>query len=127
ANIPTQPDGTVVTYHVTVQLADGSKVSYPQNPADPDYQFYVGNVDEIYCANFENGIGDWTIGGTPANKIEWQAGAPAGIGGDPKAAYEGTGVLGIDIGDTDDGLYNPRTTQYVESPAIDLKGATNVR
>ncbi|HUS28864.1 MAG TPA: MYXO-CTERM sorting domain-containing protein [Kofleriaceae bacterium] len=127
ANIPTQPDGTVVNYHVTVQLEDGSSISYPQNPADPDYQFYVGNVEEIWCANFEDGIGEWTVGGTPAQRNEWEAGAPAGVGGDPKAAYEGNGVLGIDIGDQDDGLYNPRTTQFVESPVIDLGGETNVR
>jgi MYXO-CTERM domain-containing protein len=126
-NIPTQPDGTVVNYHVTVELEDGSKVSYPQNEADPDYQFYVGNVDEIWCANFEDGMADWTVGGTPTTKIEWEAGAPAGIGGDPKSAYEGTNVMGIDIGDQDDGLYYGRTTQFVESPVIDLQGNTEVR
>lgn len=126
ANIPTQPDGTVVTYHVTLQLADGSSLTYPQNPADPDYQFYVGNVEKLWCADFEAGLGDWTVGGTPTQRVEWEAGTPMGVGGDPKAAYAGTGVLGIDLGG-DDGLYYPRTTQYVESPVIDLQGNTNVR
>jgi MYXO-CTERM domain-containing protein len=122
-NIPTQPDGTVVLYHVTVTLSDGSSLSYPQNAADPEYQMYVGNVETIWCADFENGIGDWVAGGT---NNEWEAGAPMGVAGDPKAAHGGTGVLGIDLG-SDDGLYNPRTTQYVESPEIDLQGHTDVR
>jgi len=126
AQIPTQPDGTVVTYKVKVMLADGSSLSYPQNAADPEYQMYVGNVESLWCADFESGLGDWTAGGTPANGVEWQAGAPMGLGGDPKQAHGGTNVLGIDLGG-DDGLYSPDTTQYVESPEIDLAGHTQVR
>jgi hypothetical protein len=127
ANIPTQPDGEVINYHVTVELVDGSKLAYPQNPGDPDYQFYVGNVEKIWCADFEDGLGEWVIGGTPSQRIEWEVGAPAGLAGDPKAAYEGTNVLGIDITGQDDGLYSYRTTQFIESPVIDLAGNTNVR
>ncbi len=126
ANIPTQPDNTVVLYHVTATLDDGSTLSYPQNPADPEYQMYIGNVEKIWCADFEGGLGDWTVGGTPSQRIEWEAGAPMGIGGDPKTAFAGTNVLGIDLGG-DDGLYSSRTTQYVTSPEIDLAGHTNVR
>ncbi|HEY5949094.1 MAG TPA: hypothetical protein VIV40_26560, partial [Kofleriaceae bacterium] len=123
ANIPTQPDGTVVLYHVTVTLEDGSTLTYPQNVADPEYQMYVGNVEKIWCADFESGLGDWTVGGSGG---EFEVGAPMGVGGDPKAAYAGNGVLGIDLG-SDDGLYSPRTTQYAVSPEIDLQGHTDVR
>ena len=126
AEIPTQPDGTVVLYHVTVTLGDGSSMRYPQNPADPEYQMYVGNVETIWCADFEGGIADWTIGGSPQQAVEWEAGTPLGIGGDPKAAHGGANVLGIDLGG-DDGIYSNRTTQYIESPEIDLMGHTNVR
>jgi len=126
ANIPTQPDGSVLTYHVTVTLSDGSSLTYPQNKADPEYQMYVGNVEKIWCADFEAGLGDWTVGGSPSTRVEWQAGAPMGIAGDPKAAYAGMNVLGTDLGG-DDGLYSPRTTQFAESPEIDLKGNTAVR
>ncbi|HEX5060269.1 MAG TPA: hypothetical protein VFV99_12965 [Kofleriaceae bacterium] len=125
ASIPTQPDGTVVLYHVTVTLSDGSSLTYPQNPADPEYQMYVGNVEKIWCADFEGGLGDWTVGGT-TNRVEFEVGAPMGLAGDPKSAYAGTNVLGIDLG-SDDGLYNPRTTQYAQSPEIDLQGHTDVR
>jgi uncharacterized protein (TIGR03382 family) len=128
ANIPTQPDGTVVLYHVTLQLSDGSSVTYPQNPADPEYQFYAGNVETLWCADFENGMGDWVVAGT-ANRTEWEAGVPMGLGRDPASAHGGTGVLGIDLGTTGnrDGLYRARTTQSIESPEIDLQGNTGVR
>ena len=40
--IPTQADGAVVEYKVTVTLSTGATLVYPNNPADPYYQFYVG-------------------------------------------------------------------------------------
>ncbi|HEY5924010.1 MAG TPA: MYXO-CTERM sorting domain-containing protein [Kofleriaceae bacterium] len=126
ANIPTQPDGTVVLYHVTVKLADGSSLQYPQNKADPEYQMYVGNVEKIWCADFEGGLGDWTVGGTVSTRVEFQAGAPMGLAGDPSEAYAGANVLGIDLGG-DDGLYSSRVTQFAQSPEIDLMGHTAVR
>jgi cysteine-rich repeat protein len=126
ANIPTQPDNTVITYHVKVTLSDGSSLTYPQNPADPEYQMYIGNVEKIWCADFEAGKGDWTFGGSPTQGVEWEVGAPMGVAGDPKAAYAGANVLGIDLG-SDDGLYSSRTTQFAVSPEIDLMGHTNVR
>jgi MYXO-CTERM domain-containing protein len=126
ANIPTQPDGTVVKYRVTVNLSDGSSVSYPQNKADPEYQMYAGNVEKIWCADFEAGLGDWVIGGTPTQRVEWEVGMPMGVAGDPKQAHGGVNVLGMDLGG-DDGVYAPRTTQFVESPEIDLMGNTAVR
>jgi cysteine-rich repeat protein len=126
ANIPTQPDETVVLYHVTVTLSDGSSLKYPQNAADPEYQMYIGNVEKIWCADFEGGKGDWTFGGSPSTAVEWEVGAPMGVAGDPKQAYAGTNVLGIDLG-SDDGVYSSRTTQFATSPEIDLAGHTNVR
>lgn len=126
-NIPTQPDGTVINYHVTVTLEDGSTIAYPQNPADKDYQFYVGNVTKLWCADFESGLGDWTTGATPTSRNDWEVATPAGLGGDPKAAYAGTGVLGTDVDDQDDGLYWTKTTEWVQSPEIDLQGNTAVR
>lgn len=128
-NIATQPDGTVVRYKVELELSNGTKVTYPQNPADPLYQFYVGNVETLYFQDFENGLDGWTVGGTNPSRIDWEVGAPLGIGGDPKLAYSGTNVLGNDLGNssTGDGLYRNRTDQWVESPEIDLGGNTNVR
>jgi MYXO-CTERM domain-containing protein len=126
AAIPTQADGTVVLYHVTVTLSDGTTLSYPQNKADTEYQMYVGAVTKLWCADFENGAADWTTSGSPASSNQWEAGPPLGVGGDPKTAFEGTNVFGIDLG-SDDGLYRARATMAAESPEIDLAGNTNVR
>jgi cysteine-rich repeat protein len=123
--MPTQPAGTVVQYQVVVTLSDGTAVKYPNNPADPLYEFYVGPVEIIRCFDFESGFDGWTHGATPAARDEWQVGAPAGLGGDPKAAYAGTGVLGVDL--TKDGIYPVSATSYAESPEIDLGGRTEVR
>jgi cysteine-rich repeat protein len=123
--IPTQPAGTVVQYQVQVTLSDGSSVAYPNNPADPLYEFYVGPVEVVRCFNFEAGFNGWTHGATPAARDEWEAGAPAGLGGDPKAAYAGTGVLGMDL--RADGAYSSSVTTFAESPEIDLGGHTAVR
>jgi cysteine-rich repeat protein len=128
ATIPTQPDGTVVEYAVTITLSDGSTFSYPDNAADPKYQFYVGPTTMIWCEDFETGAPGWTHGGSPAANDEWQIGAPAGHGGDPTSAHGGANAFGIDLGISGDadGLYASNTMQYAESPAIDLKGHTHV-
>ena len=123
--IPTQPDGTLVLYSVAVTLSDGTMVAYPQNKADTQYQMWVGPVTNIWCADFENGAADWTHAGTPSSSDQWEAGAPMGIGGDPKTAHGGTNVFGIDLG-SDDGLYQGRGDTYAESPEIDLAGNTSV-
>ncbi len=120
--IPTQPDGSVVQYRVVITLSDGSSVSLPNNPADKFYEFYVGPVDELYCASFETGLESWTHGGAGD---EWQAGAPMGLGGDPVAAYDGSNVLGMDL--STDGIYSDGRTTFAESPAIDLQGRAGVR
>jgi len=123
ASIPTQPDGSVIRYQVTLTLSNGSTIAYPQNAADPTYQYYVGPVTTLWCSDFENGIGDWTIGGT---RSDWEVGAPLGVGGDPASSHGGANILGTDLG-ADDGLYTARSGQYVESPVIDLQGNPQVR
>ena len=119
-DIPAQADGSVVQYKVTVTLSDNTSISYPQNAADPLYEFYVGEVETLYCGNFEHGLDGWKV-----SSNDWEVGAPAGLANDPKAAFGGTNVLGLDL--SSDGLYSSNTTQYAESPEIDLAGHTNVR
>ena len=133
-DIPTQPSGSVIRYHVTVALSNGVNLSFPDNPADPDYQTYVGAVTPIQCFDFEAGIGDWTHSGTTTNNRpadEWEVGMPLGIGGDPTAAHGGTNVLGQDLGDglvgNGDGDYRANGMSWAISPAVDLKGFTHVR
>lgn len=116
--LPAQPTGTVLQYQVTVTLADGTRVRFPNNAADPFYEAYIGEVEPVWCASFEDGAADWTLGGSPSARNEWAAGAPQGLAGDPKVAFGGTSVLGTDL--ATDGMYERSTSQVAESPVIDL-------
>ncbi|MGN6107457.1 MAG: MYXO-CTERM sorting domain-containing protein, partial [Kofleriaceae bacterium] len=124
-SIPAQPEGTVVQYKVTVMRPDGATVSFPNNPADPFYEFYVGPTTPIWCADFEGGAGEWSTGATPSNSNDWEAGPPRGLGGDPSMAFGGNAVFGNDL--MTDGQYRNRSTSFAETPEIDLGGNTHVR
>jgi len=120
-DIPAQAAGSVTLYHVVVTLADGSKASFPDNRADPDYQMFTGDATTIQCFDFETGLQGWTHAGT---RDDWEVAAPQGMGGDPAMAYAGTNVLGTDL--TTDGLYRNSAATSATSPSIDLQGHTNV-
>ena len=100
-------------------------VKFPDNPADPYYELYVGTATPIYCTDFESGFDGWTHSGT---KDEWEVGAPFGIGGDPAVAHSGSGVAGIDLGHVpmSDGLYASSANESLVSPPIGLGGQTSV-
>jgi cysteine-rich repeat protein len=117
--IPSQPNGSVVQYKVTLTLSDGQKVSFPNNAADPYYEMYVGPVTVIKCFDFEGGAADWT------KSSDWEAGPAMGLGGDPKTAAAGANVFGSDL--SMDGAYAAMGTSFAESPEIDLAGKTGVR
>jgi MYXO-CTERM domain-containing protein len=124
ATIPTQPDGSLVEYNVTLTLSNGSTQVFPNNRADPYYQFYVGPATKLWCADFENGAADWTHSAMPAERDRWEAGAAMGLGGDPMAALAGTGVFGTAL--TQVGTYPPDTTMIAVSPEIDVQGNKKV-
>ncbi|MGE0866985.1 MAG: MYXO-CTERM sorting domain-containing protein [Kofleriaceae bacterium] len=117
--IPAQPEGSSVQYKVTVTLSDGMVQTFPNNPAEPFYQFYVGATTPLWCSNFENGLGGMTL------DAGWDLGAPLGMGGDPKNAVSGNIVIGTDL--SDDGEYDASVVSFAETPEVDLKGNTKVR
>lgn len=121
--IPPQKDGVVVEYRVTTKASDGLELTFPDNEADPWYERYYGPVQEIYCTGFEQEpeVDGWTL------FAEWAFGAPAGIGGDPAAAYEGDRIAGVDLGDKEDGRYDPNRVSRMRSPVIDVSGHDIVR
>ena len=126
-SIPVQPEGTVVQYQVRVTLDDGTVVTYPDNRADPRYEFFVGPVTELYCADFESDPSDWTHGAT-AGTDDWRAGVPAAAADDPMAAFGGTRVFGTDLGGTGaNGAYEASASTWARTPEIDVSGHTNVR
>jgi MYXO-CTERM domain-containing protein len=111
--IPAQTDGSVVLYKVSIGLDDGSSISYPNNAADPMYEFFVGPVTEIYCADFETDPTDWVHGATA-----W--GTPTGAADDPVTAFSGTRILGNDLGSGSDGAYEPTASTWARTPTIDV-------
>ncbi len=135
-DIPPVPDGSVVNYQVIANYMDGSQVAYPQNPADPKYETFIGDVTPIYCTDFEGAAEPtgWTHGltsGTPgAGADDWQWGAPQGTAGsgDPAAAYSGMNVYGNDLGGgMFDGLYQNSKTNFLQSPDVDVSAFTHIR
>jgi uncharacterized protein (TIGR03382 family) len=118
-DIPPQLDGSVVQYKVTLKLSDGKSISFPNNPADPFYEVYVGTVEKIKCWDFEDGnTADFTK--TP----DWEVGAPAGLGTDPKVAYAGSNVFGTDL--TGDGNYRDGRVTQAETGDIDVGGTNRI-
>ncbi|HEX2691616.1 MAG TPA: hypothetical protein VHN14_33625, partial [Kofleriaceae bacterium] len=124
ATIPTQPEGSIVEYNITLTLSNGATRVFPDTQADPYYQFYVGTPTKLWCADFENGAADWTHSAMPASNDRWEVGTPMGLGGDPASAYHGTRVLGTAL--TQIGQYPSSTTMTAVSPEIDLQDNANV-
>ena len=129
-DLPAQADNTVGQYKITATFANGKAYTFPDNAADANYQTYVGNVQNLYCTNFDDSTApaDWTHGGTPTDEWEW--GTPGEIAGtnDPRAAFSGAKVYGMDLGKwTTDGVYPASGTSYLQSPAINTAGMGVVR
>ncbi|MEZ4404615.1 MAG: DUF4215 domain-containing protein [Kofleriaceae bacterium] len=120
--IPAQADGAVVQYKLAVTV-NGNPVRYPDNLADPLYEFFVGTIEPIYCTDFETDP-QWTHGAT-AGSDNWQLGTPAGAGGDPRQAVSGTKVFGMNL--TNGGTYAPDANVWARTPNITTTGYTNVR
>ncbi len=134
--IPEQTEGDVILYRVDLGLAIGATQSFPENPADPMYEFFAGEVVEIYCADFETDpfIDGWTHGLLSSSYGEqvddWEWGPPLGTerNGDPTEAYSGVNVVGTDLGhDSQDGFYLPKAVSYLDSPRIDVSEANDPR
>jgi MYXO-CTERM domain-containing protein len=140
ASIPAEGEGMVVRYQVRVELSDGTVKVFPENPADPMYETYVGEVVEIYCTDFETDpwAEGWshglTAGQSSAGADDWHWGPSlAGTSsGDPAEAYSGDNVIGNDLGgeiggNTYNGLYQSDKVNYALSPVIDASGFDRVR
>lgn len=127
---PAVPDSTIVLFQVAITLTDLSEISFPNNPADAFYQFYVGETVELYCTGFESDpfAGGWTHGidGGAAASDDWSWGAPAAppAAGDPPAPFAGTSVIGNDLGE--DGKYPAETVNFALSPIIDVGDYSDV-
>lgn len=134
--IPAEGDGMVVRYQVRVELSNNTVKTFPENPADPMYETYVGEVVEIYCTDFETDPFDqgWSHGLTSGSASEgaddwvWGRSQAGSSAGDPPEAYSGDRVIGNDLGGGNfNGLYQSDKVNYVLSPVIDATGFGQVR
>ncbi len=116
---PAQPDGTTISYSVDVTYDDGHVQEFPNNPADPRYQLFVGNAVPIYCESFDTDP-EWQQT-TNLTRPEWQWGVPVAgkNGSDPDTAFTGTNVFGTDL--TGSGLYRSDLTVSTTTPVIDVR------
>jgi cysteine-rich repeat protein len=95
--IPSQPDGTVLSYSIDIALDDGTKIAFPNNPADPMYQVYIGTPTPIWCETFDSDP-MWTNAGTMPS--DWQWARPNIDGpesGDPTTVYNNTFIYGTNL------------------------------
>ena len=131
--LPAQPDGSIVRYRITVTLADDSTGSFPSNLSDTSYEFYVGEVEELYCHDFNTNPfeEDWTheILSGDESRPAWEWGAPAGRGLDPAQPYTGSGIIGTEIGllEQDDGTYTNERLIEARTPRIEVGEYSDVR
>ncbi|MBV8756157.1 MAG: DUF4215 domain-containing protein [Deltaproteobacteria bacterium] len=115
------PPGTVVGYTVEAVRDDGTSIVFPQNPADPEYQLFVGPAIAIWCDPMDK---DPMWNQTGNYGIEWNWGQPTGGGGDPHAAHTGLNVVGTQVGGN--GLYDGATSTWIETPSLDVSAYAQV-
>jgi MYXO-CTERM domain-containing protein len=125
------PGDAVGQYKVTATFANGKVYTFPQNAADPMYEFTTAPVQNLYCTDFEGmtAPADWTHTGTPTAADEWEWGTPGEIAltNDPRVAASGTKIFGMDIGKwTTDGLYPASGTSSLQSPVVNTAGHGSV-
>ncbi len=133
--IPRPADNTIIQYRTTIRYDDGDREVRPANLADPFFEAYFGDLQPLYCTDFETdpSADGWTsalVAGTArdgANDWQWNSlqdvGAP-----DPVAAFSGRQVIGNDLGGgVFNGRYQSDITNEVRSPVIDALGFDTVR
>ncbi len=129
--IPPQPDGTIVEYYIALEDADGGSQLAPTGGAINPHSFYVGELVELYCTDFEDVLGsdfghELLDGLDELGADDWQLGVPAGNAGDPDEAYSGDQLWGNDLGYGNyNGEYQHEKHTRLYSPPIDVTGAGN--
>ena len=124
-SIPAQPAGTILTYYLSVESSDGDTLFAPTGGVINPYTFFVGELDEVGCQDFEDDEGGYTSelisGSDDLGANDWTWGRPTGAGGDPDAAASGRYVWGNDLGGGRyNGEYQDDKRNRLTSPEIDI-------
>jgi hypothetical protein len=119
--IPGQPSGTTVSYHLFATDSAGYTERFP---VSGELEYLTGVRDTFFFDDFESGIGGWSTGGT---EDDWMLGTPQGKSTDPSSAYSGSSCFANDLGNTGyNGEYRPDASCWLYSPTINASGKTNV-
>lgn len=116
----------VTYYKVRVRFVDGSMMVLADNMADPWYHIYTGEVVRLYCTDFDSTdpfSEGWTAGTDNSDTHAWQWGAPAAGASDPRAAYSGSKILGLNL----EGDYAPKQRTWLKTPPIHVGQFSDVR
>ena len=101
-DIPKYLDVGIVQYYVEMEDSDGNRTTVPADGDRHPFTFYVGELEEVYCNDFETDDGGFThsllAGEDREGADDWQWGIPVGLGGDPDFAASGDYVWGNDLG-----------------------------
>src|SRR5690606_17218891 len=111
-----------VQYRVRVNYGVGTERSLPDNPVDPWYEIFVGDVVALYCTGFDDDSAQlWEFDG-PGN--DWSIGPPtaAGDANDPLDDYSGDGMV---LSNLD--AYSPLANTRASSPVVNTVGYDHVR
>ena len=99
---PEFEDFTHVQYYVELIDTEDRVARLPSGGEINPFEFFVGEISEIYCNDFEEddgGFGHMLVAGRDREGADdWMRGMLAGLGGDPDVAYSGDYVWGNDLG-----------------------------
>lgn len=134
-SIPAQEAGTHVLYYLEATATDNSTHTSPRGGEITPLSFYVGELVELYCEDFESSDGGYYSelidGEDGAGANDWLWGRPEGQGEDPDFAASGDNVWGNDLGGTVDGQqyngeYQSDKHNRLSSVPVDLQGYDQV-
>jgi hypothetical protein len=127
--IPAQQPGTKVLYYIEGETTEGTAVRAPEGGSITPISYYVGDMVEVFCTDFEDDDGGFTSellsGEETEGADDWMYGTPGGLEGDPAFAYSGDKVWGNDLGGTIDGqqyngAYQSEKHNRLLSPMLDV-------
>lgn len=129
--IPVVEPGQVVHYYIQAQDTDGASTTVPSGGTINPFSFYVGELEELFCTDFEDDDGEFThellSGDDQEGADDWMWGAPLGLSGDPSFAYSGENVWGNDLGGGNyNGAYQNDKWNRLTSPEIDVSSYDDI-
>lgn len=130
--IPAQEPGSIVQYFLSLEDTEGANVYNPEGGQINPHTFLVGDVEEVYCEDFEGSDGGGfthmlVAGEDVEGADDWMHGTPVGVATDPDFAFSGNRVWGNDLGGGNfNGEYQHDKHNRLSSVAIEVPAGTSL-